>query len=265
MKEATSLRHKGIKNVSKDKARRCWGEVMVLFQELHHEMYPQRRVREEPQVFQQIPKSHPREATVSRGGKAFNSIIADMEGTLAVSLRKSASIQNMAQTEVPWEGVTLNRCLFIAITILVLSSGFQRLHDFVRGRKDGTDLEPIGSLLNVRHTALRKHRLPVPEPETSLWDTFFWWVSDDEEEGRRGKSRKVTREKAIRGLRHKAIPDRKLLKDREGRFKARRGNAGRAAEKSRENVKPQQEKVKRLEKLKKEEKEKKEKVVKKMP
>ncbi|KAI5616527.1 hypothetical protein C0J50_23951, partial [Silurus asotus] len=209
------------------------------------EMYPQRRVREEPQVFQQIPKSHPREATVSRG----------------VSLRKSASIQNMAQTEVPWEGVTLNRCLFIAITILVLSSGFHRLHDFVRGRKDGTDIEPIGSLLNVRHTALRKYRLPAPEPETSLWDTFFWWVSDDEEEGRRGKSRKVTREKAIRGLRHKTIPDRKLLKDREGRFKARRGNTGRAAEKSRENVRAQQEKVKRLkEKLKKGEREKKEKV-----
>lgn len=45
-----------------------------------------------------------------------------------VPLRKSLSIQSMAQIEVPWEGVTLNRCLFIAITILVLSSGCQRLH-----------------------------------------------------------------------------------------------------------------------------------------
>lgn len=45
-----------------------------------------------------------------------------------VSLRKSLSVQNVAQIEAPWEGVTLNRCLFIAITILVLSSGCQRLH-----------------------------------------------------------------------------------------------------------------------------------------
>ena len=44
------------------------------------------------------------------------------------SLRKTLSLQNVAQIEVPWEGVTLNRCLFIAITILVLTSGCQRLN-----------------------------------------------------------------------------------------------------------------------------------------
>ncbi|XP_053507987.1 uncharacterized protein LOC128624389 [Ictalurus furcatus] len=208
------------------------------------EMYPQRRVREEPLVIQQIPKSLPRESPVTRG----------------VSLRKSLSVQNVAQIEAPWEGVTLNRCLFIAITILVLSSGCQRLHEFLRGRKDGRDLEPIGSVLNVRHTALRKYRLPAPEPETSLWDTFFWWVSDDEdnddEEGsRRGKSRKVTRERATRGLRHKAIPDRKLLKGREGRFKARRDKARQDKKKSRENMKVQREKMKSLREKKMEEEE----------
>ncbi|XP_026781537.3 uncharacterized protein LOC113533539 [Pangasianodon hypophthalmus] len=199
------------------------------------EVYPQRRVREEPLVVQQIPKSLPREAPVSRG----------------VSLRKSPSVQNVAQIEAPWEGVTLNRCLFIAITILVLTSGCQRLHEVLRGRKDGTGIEPIGSVLNVRHTAVRKYRIPAPEPETSLWDTFFWWVSDDEDNddekgSKRGKSRKVTREKATRGLRHKAIPDRKLLKGREGRFKARRDKARQDEKESRESVKAQTEKVKRL-------------------
>ncbi|KAF4076458.1 hypothetical protein AMELA_G00215460 [Ameiurus melas] len=208
------------------------------------EMYPQRRVREEPLDIQQIPKSLPREAPVTRG----------------VSLRKSLSVQNVTQIEAPWEGVTLNRCLFIAITILVLSSGCQRLHEFLRGRKDGRDLEPIGSVLNVRHTAVRKYRLPAPEPETSLWDTYFWWMSDDEdnddEEGsRRGKSRKATREKATGGLRHKAIPDRRLLKGREGRFKLRRDKARQDIKKSRENVKVQREKVKSLQEKKMEEEE----------
>lgn len=46
----------------------------------------------------------------------------------SASLRKALSIQNLSQIEKPWENVTLNRCLFVAISILVLTSGFQRLH-----------------------------------------------------------------------------------------------------------------------------------------
>ncbi|KAL7851132.1 hypothetical protein AOLI_G00214880 [Acnodon oligacanthus] len=175
------------------------------------EKYTQRRVREEPPIDQKIPKAVPCEPPVSR----------------TTPLRKTLSLQNVAQIEMPWEGVTLNRCLFIAITILVLTSGCQRLNEVVRGRKDGTDVDGIGTALNVRHTLVRKGRLPLPQPETSLWDTFFWWVSDDndeEEEGRRGRSRKVTQERASRGLRHKAIPNKNLLKGRQDTFKAHSGD-----------------------------------------
>ncbi|KAK3534079.1 hypothetical protein QTP86_001169 [Hemibagrus guttatus] len=205
---------------------------------------------------------HPRHSR--RPGTHSPQYLLDTTFKTCMPLRKSLSIQNMAQIEAPWEGVTLNRCLFIAITILVLSSGCQRLHEFLRGRKDGTDLEPIGTALSVRHTAVKKYRVPAPEPETSLWDTFLWWVDDDEdnddEEGsRRGKVRKVTREKATRGLRHKAIPDRRLLKGRDGRFKARRDKARQGEEESRESVKAQREKVKRLGEKKVEEEEREEK------
>lgn len=99
----------------------------------------------------------------------------------------------------------------------------------------------------------------------SLWDTFLWWVDDDEDnddEGgsKRGKSRKVTREKPTHGLRHKAIPDRRLLKGRDGRFKARRDKARRDEEESQE---AQTERVKREKKPETEEREdKEEKVVK---
>ncbi|XP_060761349.1 uncharacterized protein LOC132871243 isoform X3 [Neoarius graeffei] len=161
------------------------------------EIYPQRRAREEPLAVQQIPKSPPYEAPVSRG-------------------------------------------------------------ELLRGRKDGMSLEPIGSVLNARHTAVRKYYLPTPEHETSLWDTFFLWMSDDDDDdekrSRRGKPRKATREKVTQGLRHKAIPDRKLLKGREGRFKARRGKARQDEKKeSRESAKAQKEKAKRLEEKKLEE------------
>ena len=43
-------------------------------------------------------------------------------------LRRALSMQSLSQVEVPFQGVTLNRCLFIAITILVITSGFQRLN-----------------------------------------------------------------------------------------------------------------------------------------
>ncbi|KAI4881695.1 hypothetical protein NFI96_031344, partial [Prochilodus magdalenae] len=174
----------------------------------------------------------------------------------AASLRKTLSLQNVAQIEVPWEGVTLNRCLFIAITILVLTSGCQRLNEVVRGRKDGADVDGIGTALNVRHTGMRKGRLPPPEPETSLWETFFWWVSDDDEEvGRRGRTRKATQEKSSRGLRHKATPNRNLLKGRQDRFKARRGKARQDEEELKERVKGQRVKEKRLTQKKLEKKE----------
>ncbi|KAL6468075.1 hypothetical protein MHYP_G00237520 [Metynnis hypsauchen] len=205
------------------------------------EKYTQRRVREEPPIVQEIPKAVPCEPPVSR----------------TTPLRKTLSLQNVAQIEMPWEGVTLNRCLFIAITILVLTSGCQRLNEVVRGRKDGTDVDGVGTALNVRHTLVKKGRLPLSQPETSLWDTFFWWVSDDndeEEEGRRGRSRKATQERASRGLRHKAIPNRNLLKGRQDTFKARRGKARQEKEETKERVKAQRLKEKRL-KLKKLEKE----------
>ncbi|XP_022534589.1 transcriptional regulator ATRX homolog [Astyanax mexicanus] len=211
------------------------------------ETYVQRRVREEPPIVQQIPKAVPREAPISR----------------AMPLRKALSIQNIAQIDIPWEGVTLNRCLIIAITILVVTSGLQRLGEAIRGRKDGSDVDAIDTALNMRHTAIRKGRLPPPQPETSLWDTFWSWVSDDDDDddkrGKRGKSRKGAQESSNRGLRHKAIPNRNLLKGRQDRFKARREKAREQdEEETKERVKGQRAKEKRLkqEKLEEEEQEK---------
>ncbi|XP_076847445.1 uncharacterized protein LOC143493139 [Brachyhypopomus gauderio] len=186
-----------------------------LLQTRRPESHTQRRTREEPPIVQQIPKAEPREALPSR-----------------VSLRKALSIQNLAQIQVPWEGVTLNRCLLVAITIVVITSGFQRLHDVVRGQRNGADVEPARTAVYTRHATLRRGRLAPPQlkPETSLWETFFWWVADDdddddeEEERRRVKSRKVIRERASRGLRPpKPILGRKAQKQREERFKVHRG------------------------------------------
>ncbi|XP_062413699.1 uncharacterized protein LOC119209485 isoform X2 [Pungitius pungitius] len=80
------------------------------------EMNTTRKFKEEILTFSQParaePKILPREPSFPR----------------TTALRKASSFQNLTQIETPWENVTLNRCLFVAITILVLTSGFQKLH-----------------------------------------------------------------------------------------------------------------------------------------
>ncbi|KAJ8371561.1 hypothetical protein AAFF_G00307090 [Aldrovandia affinis] len=105
----------------------------------------------------------------------------------AMSVRRALSIQNLSQMESPWDGVTLNRCLFVAITILLISSGFQRLHEALKALRAGEEDGPgAGDGLALRRVGLKQDRAP-PQPERSLWGSLFWWVleddDDDDEEG----------------------------------------------------------------------------------
>ncbi|XP_067219959.1 uncharacterized protein [Chanodichthys erythropterus] len=193
-------------------------------------MYAQRRVREEAPIVQQVPKMTPREHPLSSG----------------TSLRKALSIQNLTQIETPWEGVTLNRCLIIAITILLLSSGLQRIHEAVRGRKDvSEELTEV----HERHTLVKRGKITPHEPDTSLWDMLFWWMDDDDDEGS-GKRR------VSRGLRHRALPNPRLLKKRETKFPERRARGRRQVDEIKERLTRQKEKEMKVKKKEEEEKEK---------
>ncbi|XP_047188058.1 uncharacterized protein LOC118310611 isoform X3 [Scophthalmus maximus] len=106
------------------------------------EMYATRKIREEmAPVFHQPraePKALQRETSFPR----------------KASLHETMSIQNLNQIETPWENVTLNRCLFVAITILVLTSGFQRLQETLRGQGTlhGEEEEVVGlAVTRLRH------------------------------------------------------------------------------------------------------------------
>ncbi|XP_041805808.1 junctional sarcoplasmic reticulum protein 1 [Chelmon rostratus] len=190
------------------------------------EMYATRRVREEMAPVPQQPRAEhrtlPREPSFAR----------------TTSLHKALSIQNLSRIETPWENVTLNRCLFVAITILVLTSGFQRLHEALRGQ--GTAEEEEEFRMTVRRPGTLRHRGQPPEPETTLWDVMFWWLPDlddeedeeeDDDEGiKGGKSKRGATARTSRGLRNKPLPDRKLMKRREGKLKERRAKRGRDEE-----------------------------------
>ncbi|XP_064184601.1 uncharacterized protein DDB_G0283697 isoform X2 [Anguilla rostrata] len=181
------------------------------------DMQASRNIKEEPPSPQNIPKPTQRE--ISR----------------TMSIRRALSIQNLAQMDSPWEGVTLNRCLFVAITILLISSGLQRLHVALKALRaeedEGERVEEDGGRgmkdsLALRHAGLKQDRTP-PQPESSLWDTLFWWVledDDDEDEEEESADTRKT-ETGMKGVRGGA-----------GRAKHREtpGSAGRKREKRKE-------------------------------
>ncbi|XP_041752586.1 uncharacterized protein LOC121581202 [Coregonus clupeaformis] len=177
------------------------------------EMYAQERRRtlqertmssqQEPPVMQQeVPKIMPREPSLP---------------ARSTSLRKAMSLQNLSQIETPWEGVTLNRCLFIAIAILLLSSGFQKLHETIKGRRAVAE-EEYDDALTVRHSAMR-YKVQPQEPETSLYEVLFWWLpdfndEDDDGETKQGRLKKGVRERSLKGLRSRGTPEGRLVKGR---------------------------------------------------
>lgn len=184
------------------------------------EMHASRTVMEEGIPVQQPPRSEhkilPREPSFAKTS----------------SLRKSFSIQNLTQIETPWENVTLNRCLFVAITILVLTSGCQRLHEAFCG--EGKEEEEAAL---TRRSGTLRHRGQLPEPETSLWEVMFSWLpnlddedDDDDEKIKKGKSKREVTPRELRGLRNRRLPDKKLLKQKDEKLKDKRARKARDEE-----------------------------------
>ncbi|XP_047225481.1 uncharacterized protein LOC124870696 isoform X2 [Girardinichthys multiradiatus] len=180
------------------------------------EMHTSRKIREEVPPVHLQPRSEPK------------TLPGEPTSTKPTSLHKTLSIQNLTQIETPWEKFTLNRCLFVAITILVLTSGFQRLHETFRGQRTIEEEEKAG--LTMRRSGILRQRRHLPEPETSLWEVMFWWLPDlddeDEEhdngEIKRRKSKREVTTRTSRGLRNRPLPEKKLLKQRDGKLKDRR-------------------------------------------
>ncbi|KAF7668668.1 hypothetical protein LDENG_00297460 [Lucifuga dentata] len=146
------------------------------------------------------------------------------------SPHKTMSAENLSQTETPWENVTLNRCLFVAITILVLTSGFQKLHETLHGRGPAEE-EEIG--LTVRHLGTLRHRARLSEPEATLREGIFWWlpdVNDEDDEDEQDNDAKQGKSKRLRGLRNRPQPDKKLTKQRGSKLKDRRAKKARDEE-----------------------------------
>ncbi|XP_057714342.1 junctional sarcoplasmic reticulum protein 1 [Corythoichthys intestinalis] len=187
------------------------------------EMYTNKKVREDMSAVLQPPKVIPQ------------TLPSEPSAPKTFPVQKTLSMQNLSPIETPWENVTLNRCLFVAITILVLTSGCQRLHETMRGRRTAEEAEEVE--LATRHPTTLRHRGKTPQPETSFWEVLFWWLPDldvDDEEDENTVKRKGKAAQSLKSLRNKPVPDKKLMKKREGTLKTRRAKKAQVAKNEKE-------------------------------
>ncbi|XP_066552387.1 junctional sarcoplasmic reticulum protein 1 [Amia ocellicauda] len=156
-----------------------------------------------------------------------------------------------SQLEAPWGGITLNRCLLVAMVIVLISSGCQRLQDALDFWEDDPHTLEVG-VLPACISVVEDRAAELPE--TSIWDYMLWWnwVAEEDEADEAEKSeaeapwtaeprrrrRGEEEEGGGRGhIRRRNLSGKGLLKSKE-----EHGKRGRREE--RENVKGKEEKEK---------------------
>lgn len=86
-----------------------------------------------------------------------------------MSYDRILSIENLSDVPNPWKGVTMNRCLVLALAVLLVSSTVNELHDAMDYFVEETGIRSFfGSLQDGSITQI------------SLWDSFMWWWGSEE-------------------------------------------------------------------------------------
>ncbi|KAM7388396.1 hypothetical protein PAMP_024572 [Pampus punctatissimus] len=52
----------------------------------------------------------------------------------SLSYDRILAIQHLSDVPNPWKGITMNRCLVLALVVLLVSSGVNELHDLYMGQ-----------------------------------------------------------------------------------------------------------------------------------
>ncbi|KAF1385838.1 hypothetical protein PFLUV_G00111910 [Perca fluviatilis] len=88
---------------------------------------------------------------------------------IIMSYDRILSIENLSDVPNPWKGFTMNRCLVLALVVLLVSSGVSELHDAMDSFVEETGIRSFlrslqdGSILQI-----------------SIWDNFMgWWESEE--------------------------------------------------------------------------------------
>ncbi|TDH08399.1 hypothetical protein EPR50_G00097430 [Perca flavescens] len=88
---------------------------------------------------------------------------------IIMSYDRILSIENLSDVPNPWKGFTMNRCLVLALVVLLVSSAVSELHDAMDSFVEETGIRSFlrslqdGSILQI-----------------SIWDNFMgWWESEE--------------------------------------------------------------------------------------
>ncbi|TWW57781.1 hypothetical protein D4764_07G0005000 [Takifugu flavidus] len=86
-----------------------------------------------------------------------------------VSYDRILSIQSLSDIPNPWKGVTMNRCLVLTLTVLLMSAGMNQLHYAVDAFLEETGVRTfVGSVQDGSFAQI------------SVWDSLtWWWRSED--------------------------------------------------------------------------------------
>ncbi|KAG5275819.1 hypothetical protein AALO_G00124910 [Alosa alosa] len=108
--------------------------------------------------------------------------------------RRKLPVESLSQVENPWKGITLNRCIALAMIIVVVSSSVEQVQEAL-----DTFLEEEDGLSMTDGTN---------QPGSLLWDTLaFWnWGLEDDTLKRRSIRKKIhKRDPTVRLLREKSV------------------------------------------------------------
>uniref|UniRef100_A0AAV2KYE5 Uncharacterized protein n=1 Tax=Knipowitschia caucasica TaxID=637954 RepID=A0AAV2KYE5_KNICA len=90
-------------------------------------------------------------------------------GDTTMSYERILSITDLSEVQNPWKGVTMNRCLVLALVVLLVSSGVSELHEAVDYVVEETGIMSfIGSLQDGSIL------------QFSVWDNLkSWWGAEE--------------------------------------------------------------------------------------
>lgn len=89
--------------------------------------------------------------------------------SITMSYERILAIENLSDVPNPWKGITMNRCLVLALVVLLVSSGVNELHEAMDSFVEETGVTSfIGSLQVGSITQI------------SIWDNFMWWWGSEE-------------------------------------------------------------------------------------
>ncbi|XP_062280700.1 uncharacterized protein LOC133985146 [Scomber scombrus] len=86
-----------------------------------------------------------------------------------MSYERILAIQNLNDVQNPWKGVTMNRCIVLALVVLLVSSGVNELHETLDSLVDDKAISSfLGSLQDGSIIQI------------SVWDNVMsWWGSEE--------------------------------------------------------------------------------------